>query len=168
MATNGYNAHELTAIELATGKKGRAESAPQSWFGLAADRSDEAAVVVRRRRCRRALVRFQDGKLEPRDTYPAGRQVADRSRRRISGDRHCNHRLSHRASISMARPSTLFSLTILAKGGNKSFAWGDATTDKGAGGAITGRSRHILSVAENSRRACTDFRFAAASGPMTS
>src|SRR5439155_19798851 len=32
---------------------------------------------------------------------------------------------------------TLYSLTILAKGGNKSFAWGDASSDDGAGGAIS-------------------------------
>src|SRR3954454_1457928 len=38
VATNGYNAHELTAIEIATGKKVVAERAPQSWFGLAADK----------------------------------------------------------------------------------------------------------------------------------
>jgi len=38
VATNGYNAHELTAIELATGKKVSVETAPQSWFGLAADK----------------------------------------------------------------------------------------------------------------------------------
>src|SRR5437762_12554442 len=38
VATNGYNAHELTAIEIASGKKVSAERAPQSWFGLAADK----------------------------------------------------------------------------------------------------------------------------------
>ncbi|HEX5105049.1 MAG TPA: alkaline phosphatase family protein, partial [Pirellulaceae bacterium] len=32
---------------------------------------------------------------------------------------------------------TLYSLTILPKGDAKSFAWGDATTDKGLGGGIT-------------------------------
>src|SRR5437763_16132564 len=37
VACNGYNAHELTAIELATQKKVSVETAPQSWFGLAAD-----------------------------------------------------------------------------------------------------------------------------------
>src|SRR5207249_11108410 len=37
VACNGYNAHELTAIELATQKITSVETAPQSWFGLAAD-----------------------------------------------------------------------------------------------------------------------------------
>src|SRR5437016_599733 len=37
VATNGYNAHELTAIELATQKKSSVETAKQTWFGLAAD-----------------------------------------------------------------------------------------------------------------------------------
>ena len=31
--------HELTAIELSTGKKVSVESVPQSWFGLAADKN---------------------------------------------------------------------------------------------------------------------------------
>ncbi len=33
--------------------------------------------------------------------------------------------------------SALFALTIIPKGGNKSFAWGPASTDQGTGGAIT-------------------------------
>src|SRR5205085_10843619 len=37
VATSGYNAHELTAVELATGKKADVASAAQSWFGLAHD-----------------------------------------------------------------------------------------------------------------------------------
>src|SRR5262245_52714862 len=34
VATNGYNAHELTAIDLATREKVSVETARQSWFGL--------------------------------------------------------------------------------------------------------------------------------------
>ncbi|HEX4142777.1 MAG TPA: alkaline phosphatase family protein [Pirellulales bacterium] len=37
VATNGYNSHDLTAVEVETGKKLAAESRQQSWFGLAAD-----------------------------------------------------------------------------------------------------------------------------------
>ncbi len=37
VATSGYNTHELTAIELATGDKIATAQAAQSWFGLAAD-----------------------------------------------------------------------------------------------------------------------------------
>src|SRR6478672_8342971 len=72
VATNGYNAHELTAIELATGKKVSVEAAPQSWFGLAADKevdrlwwSGGGDAVIR-------SFAFTGGKLEPRDNYPAG------------------------------------------------------------------------------------------------
>jgi len=37
VATSGYNAHELTIIELSTGKRVATEAVKQSWFGLAAD-----------------------------------------------------------------------------------------------------------------------------------
>jgi YVTN family beta-propeller protein len=37
VATSGYNAHELAAIELSTGKRIAAQTVRQSWFGLAAD-----------------------------------------------------------------------------------------------------------------------------------
>src|SRR5260221_126955 len=37
VATSGYNAHELTSIELTTGKKTAVETVNQSWFGLASD-----------------------------------------------------------------------------------------------------------------------------------
>jgi hypothetical protein len=35
VATSGYNSHELTAVELATGRKAAVETVKQSWFGLA-------------------------------------------------------------------------------------------------------------------------------------
>src|SRR5262245_30205004 len=37
VATSGYNAHELTAVELASGRKVTKDTARQSWFGLAQD-----------------------------------------------------------------------------------------------------------------------------------
>jgi hypothetical protein len=37
VATSGYNAHELTVVELATQKKGATQTVRQSWFGLTAD-----------------------------------------------------------------------------------------------------------------------------------
>jgi YVTN family beta-propeller protein len=132
VATNGYNAHELTAIDLATQKKVATESVTQSWFGLAADAASSRLwwsgggdAVVR-------LFTFQNGKLEPRDTYPP--------RGKPSEDKGAvdNTITGFRTGVYFDdKTNTLLSLTILPKGGNKSFAWGDATTDKGAGGAIT-------------------------------
>ena len=37
VATSGYNAHELTAINLSTREKTSVQAVPQSWFGLAWD-----------------------------------------------------------------------------------------------------------------------------------
>src|SRR6185436_16108442 len=39
VATGGYNAHELTAIELATQKKVASQSTRHTWFGLAMEKS---------------------------------------------------------------------------------------------------------------------------------
>jgi sugar lactone lactonase YvrE len=128
VATNGYNAHELTAIELATLKKASVQSVRQSWFGLAADATSSRLwwsgggdAVIR-------SFEFKDGNLEPRDTYPppGSADAADSS---VTGFRT--------GVFFDAASNGLYTLTILPKGGNKSFAWGDATTDKGAGGAIT-------------------------------
>src|SRR5205085_3062147 len=70
------------------------------------------------------------GKLEPRDSYP----VVDKSKDPATD----NSLAGFRTGVYFDhKSSSLISLTVLAKGGNKSFAWGDASTDKGAGGAIT-------------------------------
>src|SRR5262245_31573780 len=37
VATSGYNAHELSVVELATGRRVTNESIRQSWFGLTQD-----------------------------------------------------------------------------------------------------------------------------------
>jgi YVTN family beta-propeller protein len=129
VATNGYNAHELTAIELATGKKVSAESVPQSWFGLAADKevdrlwwSGGGDAVIR-------SFSFTSGKLEPRETYPSAEKSKETEEPAKTG---------FRTGVYFdAQTETLFSLTAIPKGGNKSFAWGNATTDNNAGGAIT-------------------------------
>jgi DNA-binding beta-propeller fold protein YncE len=130
VATNGYNAHELTAIELATLNKSSVESARQSWFGLAADEttsrlwwSGGGDAVVR-------SFAFTDGKLEPRDTFP----IEDKSKDAPAD----NSKTGFRTGVYFdAKSNALISLTAIPKGGNKSFAWGDATTDERAGGAIT-------------------------------
>lgn len=133
VATNGYNAHELSVIELATGKKLSALTVPQSWFGLAADEtagklwwSGGGDAVVR-------SFAFAGGKLEPGDVYPPA--VKDNSEKAAAVN---NTKTGFRTGVFYdAKAGDLFSLTILPKGGNKSFAWGDASTDKGAGGAIS-------------------------------
>ncbi len=133
VATNGYNAHELTAIELATLKKVSVETAPQSWFGLA---TDETTSRLWWSGGGEALVRsfvFSNGKLEARESYPVAAKTEDG--KAAAAD---NSLTGFRTGVFYdAKGGNLFSLTILPKGGNKSFAWGDATTDKGQGGAIT-------------------------------
>ncbi len=130
VATNGYNAHELTAIDLATREKVSVETAPQSWFGLAADEnisrlwwSGGGDATIR-------SFAFHSGKLEPQDTLP----VPDNSR---DGETD-SLKTGFRTGVYFdAKNECLYSLTAIPKGGNKSFAWGDPVTDKGAGGAIT-------------------------------
>lgn len=129
VATNGYNAHELTAIELATGKKISVETAPQSWFGLAADKevsrlwwSGGGDAVIR-------SFAFTGGKLEPQNTYP----IADKSTK--SDD---TLKTGFRTGVYFdVETQTLFSLTSIPKGGSKSLAYGYPSTDNNAGGSIS-------------------------------
>ncbi|HVC94348.1 MAG TPA: alkaline phosphatase family protein [Pirellulales bacterium] len=131
VATNGYNAHELTVVELASERKLAAQSAKQSWFGLALDKSSgEAwwsgggASVLHR-------FAWQDGKLEARDPYPPPVKPGESPAEGTAP-------AGFRTGICLdAEAGALFSLTILSKGDTKSFAWGDATTDLGQGGVIT-------------------------------
>ena len=90
VATNGYNAHELTAIDLATQKKSAVENAPQSWFGLAADEVARPAVVVRRRRRGDSLVRLYWRQAGAARTLPIADKAEDGERRQFA------NRLSHR------------------------------------------------------------------------
>ncbi len=130
VATSGYNAHELTAIELATGKKAAVEKAPQSWFGLAAD--SKAENLWWSGGGAGSLMHFgwADGAFQPRaPVVPKPLKVSDGKAAADSG---------FRTGLCLeTKTGTLYSLTILPKGGNKSFAWGQGTTDERAGGMIT-------------------------------
>jgi YVTN family beta-propeller protein len=129
-ATSGYNAHELTVIDLATKKKIATQSPKQSWFGLTATPelnrlwwSGGGDAVVH-------SYEWVDGKLEPREDYP----LVDKAG--IGNESPALE--GFRTGICFDPNSeALYSLTILAKGGNKSFAWGVASSDMSAGGAIT-------------------------------
>jgi YVTN family beta-propeller protein len=130
VATNGYNKHELTAIDLKSLEKVSVETAQQSWFGLAADESlgrlwwsGGGEAVIR-------PFAFSGGKLEAGPTLP----IVDRSKDAAAD----NFLTGFRTGLVFdGKTNSLLSLTIIPKGGNKSFAWGDPTSDKGAGGAIS-------------------------------
>ena len=129
-ATSGYNAHELTVIDLATKKKVAMQSPKQSWFGLAATPgrnriwwSGGGDAVVH-------SYEWLDGKLESREDYP----LVDKAG--IGNETSALE--GFRTGVCFdPKSDALYSLTILAKGGNKSFAWGDPTSDMTLGGAIT-------------------------------
>ncbi len=141
VATSGYNAHELTAIELATGRKIATETVPQSWYGLAHDeKSDrfwwsgggDALVHV----FGWEGTTFAKRPTEP--VLPAGQPGDEAAGVAPAG---------FRTGLCWDdKTGTLYSLTILAKGGNKSLAWGEATADKNSGGAI---SRITVDAAES-------------------
>jgi YVTN family beta-propeller protein len=65
VATSGYNPHELTVVELATGKKVAAESRQQSWFGLAADFQKGTLWWSGGGKGELHSFRWSDGKLQP-------------------------------------------------------------------------------------------------------
>jgi YVTN family beta-propeller protein len=131
VATSGYNAHELTAIEIATGQKVSMQSVPQSWFGLAQDAPSGRIWWAGGGDGLVHGFAWEDGKLERRDSEPAPLrpQPAEAPAAAPAG---------FRTGICWdEKAGVIYSLTILPKGGNKSFAWGEATTDKAAGGAIS-------------------------------
>ncbi|HEY2252756.1 MAG TPA: beta-propeller fold lactonase family protein, partial [Planctomycetaceae bacterium] len=130
VATSGYNAHELTAIELATGKKVAVESVKQSWFGLAADFEQNKLWWSAGGDSTLHQFGWVNGQLQPQDS-PLSKpdKEADRVAERTFGFRT--------GLCRDEKTRDLYSLTIAPKGGNKSFAWGDASTDEKTGGAIT-------------------------------
>ena len=135
VATSGYNAHELTVVELATGRKVTKDTARQSWFGLAQDEktgqiwwSGGGDAVIN------SFI-LAGEKLTARPSYPVSKTPAATNPEEGPPP-------GFRTGICYdAKSGTLYSLTIIAKGGNKSFAWGDATSDKNTGGGI---SKHNL------------------------
>ena len=56
VATSGYNAHELSLIDLEKGQSRQHATVQQSWFGLAVNAGARQALVVGRRRRRAARV----------------------------------------------------------------------------------------------------------------
>jgi YVTN family beta-propeller protein len=130
VATSGYNQHELTAVELATGNKAAMATVSQSWFGLVADAGEgrfwwsgggEGSVHH---------FGWMEGRFQPL-TSPLPKPSADANSKSAS-------RPGFRTGVCLdAKAAMLYSLAILPKGENKSFAWGEATTDEKAGGTIS-------------------------------
>ena len=130
VATSGYNAHELALVELATGKKLAVETVKQSWFGLAQDPQTNRIWWSAGGEGRLHALRWVDGKFHQGETLaplpPGGNDAQTSTPAGFCTGVHYD-----------PKSSRLFALTILAKGGNRSLAWGDASTEKNPGGAIT-------------------------------
>lgn len=133
VATNGYNAHELSLIDLVDRKRLAQESVKQSWFGVAFDPRGKRLFWSGGGSGQ--LHRFEwlptglraDAPYTP--TPPADEAEAKAGRGEPEG---------FRTGLCLSADGrTLYSLTILAKGGNKSFAWGDAKPGGPPGGVIT-------------------------------
>lgn len=134
VATSGYNAHELTAVDLTKGSKAAVEKVAESWFGLAVD--PKAAQFWWSGGGEGTVHRFTwgEGKFQTQPS-PISKPVEQTNAK--------GARPGFRTGLWFdAASSALYSLTILPKGGNKSFAWGDATTDERAGGTITRVAAH--------------------------
>ena len=141
VATSGYNSHELTAVELATGRKSAVETVKQSWFGLsrAADGgklwwSGGGDGVIH-------AFAWDGAKLAPVEAIAAPAKPGEEK-----------PTPSFRTGLCLDDKSgEIYSLTILATGGNKSFAWGDASPEKSEGGLISrvapGKAAPALTVA---------------------
>jgi len=136
-ATSGYNAHELTAVEIATGRKAAVQTVPQSWFGLAATSgmgriwlSGGGAGTLHEFSWKGdQLTASPSIQVLPDAAFPANDKNQNAERNGAPG--FCT------GLCLDEKVGRLYSLTVLSKGENKSFAWGDATTDNKAGGVIS-------------------------------
>jgi YVTN family beta-propeller protein len=135
VATSGYNAHQLTLVDIASGEKLAKVEQPQSWFGLVLNAksgdlwwSGGGAGLLHR-------YAAKGSKLTPTEP-PAPLKPDDGFKTGLYLD---------------AAHQRLYSLTIHRKGGNKSFAWGDADPKEETGGSITSIA---LNGGEEARAAC--------------
>ncbi|MBS0208029.1 MAG: beta-propeller fold lactonase family protein [Planctomycetes bacterium] len=128
VATNGYNSHQLTLVDLASGEKLSQVEARETWFGLALDAqsgnlwwSGGGAGSYHR-------FRLNDQRLEPVGGPGTQQLVAD-----AKADAPVAIAQGFTSGLYLDAPAkTIYTLTIFRKGGNKSFAWGDANkTDEG-------------------------------------
>lgn len=133
VTTNGYNAHEVSLIDLTTKNRLAKASVAQSWFGLAVDA--QAKRLWWSGGGQNVIHTFEIGASELRAGPPHKPAKAP------DGDK-ASEPEGFRTGLFLAAGGEgagpiLYSLTILAKGGNKSLAWGNASSDGGAGGAIS-------------------------------
>lgn len=130
VTTNGYNAHEISLIDLKTKQRITKASVPQSWFGVAVDAKVEK--LWWSGGGEHVIHSFAIGAKE----FTAG--PVHKPAKPVEGAKAVEPE-GFRTGLCLDASSkpTLYSLTILAKGGNKSFAWGDASSDDGVGGVIS-------------------------------
>ena len=130
VATSGYNAHELTSIDLAAGEKTSVETVNQSWFGFAFDDNRQQFWWSGGGEGSLHHFGFAEGKLKTlASPIPKPEPAAEGTTAARPG---------FRTGLCFdSKSKALYSLAILPKGNNKSFAWGDAVSDNQAGGMIS-------------------------------
>lgn len=144
VTTSGYNSHQLTAVDLGSREKIAVETAKQSWFGLAVEPerqrfwwSGGGEAVLHR-------FAWSGRSFEPLPPYPAPapeeKEKGEKPKENADPPVLKPGELPpgfHTGLTFDASTQSILSLTILAKGGNRSFAWGDASTEPSRGGAIS-------------------------------
>ena len=133
VTTNGYNAHEISLIDLATKQRIDKATVPQSWFGVAVNAKSQRLWWSGGGESLLNSFDFTDGKLKAGPQHKPENPVDAAAAKAGKGEPD-----GFRTGLCLSNDgTTLYSLTILAKGGNKSFAWGDASSDGAAGGVIS-------------------------------
>src|SRR5678815_2704691 len=131
VATSGYNSHDLTVVDLAKATKVASQSTRHSWFGLTMEQSSGRIWWSGGGSSVLHNYTWKDGKLEAGADFPPALKPGEAAPADAPPT-------GFRTGVCVDQDTgVLYSLTILPKGDAKSFAWGDATTDKGLGGAIT-------------------------------
>ncbi|RPI82798.1 MAG: YncE family protein, partial [Planctomycetaceae bacterium] len=132
VATSGYRDHELTVVNLETREKVASEKVPQSWFGLSYDAAEGRLWWSGGGSGLVHAYTWLNGALKPGTPLEPKFELAAAA----AADVKPPVRFST-GSCFDAKTRSLYCLTMFSRGGDASFAWGDASKEKSAGGAIS-------------------------------
>src|SRR5262245_26171332 len=130
VATSGYNAHELVVVDLQTKQRVASAEVKESWFGLGTDPNRNKLWWSGGGGSEIHHFERQDGKLivAASSTNKPATQTKSTDDKKPSDPARQNADGFKTGLFVDHAKSQLYSLTIFARGGNKSLDWGQAVT----------------------------------------
>ncbi|HWA99399.1 MAG TPA: alkaline phosphatase family protein, partial [Pirellulales bacterium] len=126
VATSGYNAHELTLVDLHSATKVASESVQQSWYGLAHDAKNNR--VWWSGGGGNVLHKYEVAPPGLRRSNKPEQELVDAMTKRLKPGEH-----RFRTGLAYdAERQLLYSCSLPSRGENRSLAWGDAEQNEDA------------------------------------